>query len=266
MYALLLMTTLASAQDAEFVDPAEAGQKFDEPETHLSAELGGAWATGNVEYYTANGLLDASHRFARNQLTLGAGVNLGKGVSDTDGDGILSDAERSAEKVEIARKYWGDLRYDRFIGDKSSLYALGGTLSDIYAGYDMRSHGQVGYSRILVDTDSTDLKVELGVDVAHENYVDGIDPNTAMIYSGRAMASLTHQFNESVSFTDTIEAYENVVDPADLRVLNEAAISAKLSDIFSVKLSNQLTFDNVPVEGYRKLDQVTLVSLVATLL
>ncbi len=266
MYALFLMAAVAGAEESEYVDHADAGQKFEEPETHLSAELGGAYATGNVEYYTANGLLDASHRFARNQFTLGAGVNLGKGVSDTDGDGILSDAERAADKVEIARKYWGDLRYDRFIGEKSSLYALGGTLSDIYAGYDMRSHGQVGYSRILVESESTDLKVELGMDVAHENYVEGIDPNSAMIYSARAMASLTHQFNDSVSFTDTVEAYENVVDPADLRVLNEAAISAKLSDIFSVKLSNQLTFDNVPVEGYRKLDQVTLVSLVATLI
>lgn len=266
MYALLLLAAAASAEDPEFVDPADVGQKFDEPETHLSAELGGAYATGNVEYYTANGLLDASHRFARNQFTLGAGVNLGKGVSDTDGDGILSDAERDDDKVEIARKYWGDARYDRFIGEHGSLYLLAGVLSDIYAGYDLRAHEQVGYSRILVDTDSTKLKVELGADVAQEDYVAGIDPNFTMIYAARAMASLTHQFNESVSISDTVEAYENILDPADLRVLNEAAISAKLSDIFSVKLSNQLTFDNVPVEGYRKLDQVTLISLVATLL
>jgi len=266
MYALFLMAAVAGAEEADFVDTADAGQKFEEPETHLSAELGGAYATGNVEYYTANGLLDASHRFARNQLALGAGINMGKGVADTDGDGILSDAERDADKVEIARKFWGDARYDRFIGDKSSLYVLAGVLSDIYAGYDLRSHEQIGYSRILVDSESTDLKVELGADVAQENFVEGIDPNSAMIYSARAMVSVTHQFNDSVSFTDTVEAYENILDTADLRVLNEAAISAKLSDIFSVKLSNQLTFDNVPVEGYRKLDQVTLVSLVATLI
>jgi putative salt-induced outer membrane protein YdiY len=266
MYALLLFASIASAEDPEFVEHADVGQKFEEPETHLSAELGGAWATGNVEYYTANGLLDASHRQGRNQFALGAGVNLGKGVSDSDGDGILSDAERDADKVEIARKYWGDVRYDRFVGEKSSLYLLGGVLSDIYAGYDMRSHEQVGYSRILVDSESTSLKVEVGADVAQENYVAGVDPDSAMIYAARGMASLTHQFNESVSFTDTVEAYENILELDDLRVLNEAAISAKLSDIFSVKLSNQLTFDNVPVEGYRKLDQVTLVSLVATLL
>lgn len=270
MYALLILATVASAQDADFADHAEAGQKFEEPETNLSAELGGAWATGNVDYYTVNGQVDASHRFERNQLTLGGGINIGKGISDADGDGMLSDAERSADKVEIARKYWGDARYDRFVGDKGSIYVLAGALSDVYAGYDLRAHEQIGYSRILVETDSTDLKVELGADVAQEDYVEGADPDFAMVYSARGMLSLTHQFNDSVSFSDTVEAYENIIDPADLRVLNEAAISAKLSDVFSVKLSNQLTFDNVPVATdagtYRKLDQVTLVSLVATLL
>jgi putative salt-induced outer membrane protein YdiY len=266
MYALFLLAAVASAEEAEFADHAEAGQKFEEPETHLSAELGGAWASGNTEYYTVNGLVGFSHRFDRNQLTLDAAVNLGKGVTDADGDGILSDAERDAEWAEIARKYQGEARYDRFIGDAGSLYVLGGALSDVYAGYDLRTHEQVGYSRVLVDRDSTDLKVELGADVAQEDYVEGVDPGTAMIYSARTMASLTHQLNESVSFSDTVEVYENVLDPTDLRVLNEAAISARLSDIFSLKLSNQLSFDNVPVEGFRQLDQVTLVSLVATLL
>ena len=49
-------------------------------------------------------------------------------------------------------------------------------------------------------------------------------------------------------------------------MLNAAAFSAKLSDKFSIKLSHQLTFDNVPVEGFRTLDQTTLVTLVATVL
>jgi hypothetical protein len=266
MIALLFASAVVSAAEPEFVDPAAVGQKFDEPETHLSAELGGAFATGNVNYYTVNGLLSGSHRAGRNQFALDAGVNLGKGAQDADGDGILSDAELAADKVEIARKFWGDARYDRFIGEHGSLYILGGALSDIYAGYDLRTHEQIGYSRVLVDAERTDLKVELGADVAQENYVAGVDPNFTMIYAARGMASLTHQFNDSLAFTDTVEVYENVLDLNDLRVLNEAAISAKLSDVFSVKLSNQLTFDNVPVEGFRQLDQVTLVSLVASLL
>ncbi len=265
LYALLLVP-LALGEESEFVKPEDAGQKFEKPETHLSAELGGAWATGNADYYTVNGKVDGSHRAGRNQVTLGTGINMGRGLLDADGDGRLSEAERQVERVEIARKYWGDLRYDRFVGEHASLYALGGALADRFAGYDLRTHEQIGYSRLFVETKATTLKAELGADVAQENYVEGVDPNTATIWAGRLMLSLAHQFNESLSFTEQVEVYENILDPDDLRLLNQAALSARLSNAFSVKVSNALTFDNVPVEGYRKLDQTTLLSLVATLL
>jgi putative salt-induced outer membrane protein YdiY len=265
LYALLFVS-LAHGENSEFVKPEEAGKKFEKPETHLSAELGGAWVTGNTEYYTVNGKLDGSHRVGRNQFTLGAGVSLGEGIVDIDGDGRLSESERDEGWVEIARKYWADLRYDRFVGEHASLYALGGVLVDRFAGYDLRTHEQIGYSRLLVETKRTTFKAELGTDLAQENYVDGVLPNSDTIWAGRAMLSIAHAFNESLSAAEQIEAYENILDPVDLRLLNEASISARLSNSFSVKVSNTITFDNVPVEGYRKLDQITLLSLVATLL
>ena len=265
MLAALLFAPLALAEDPAFQEHAEPGQKFDTPETELSVELGGALATGNVDYYTLNGLLNGSHRSGRNQVALQGGVNIGKGVLDADEDGLLSDEERSAGKVEIARKFWGEGRYDRFLTEKGSLYLLVGALGDRYAGYDLRVHEQLGYSRILVENDTTDLKAELGADVAHEFYVAGIRPDQANIYAVRLMLGIEHRFHENLVFADEVELYENVLDPADMRLLNTASISARLSRVFSLKLSNSLTFDNVPVEGYRKLDQTTLVSLVATL-
>ena len=266
MLSALLLVPLAFGEESEFVKPEEAGQKFEKPETHVSAELGGAWATGNADYYTANGKVTGSHRAGRNKVSLEAGVNLGQGLLDADGDGRLSDLERETERVEIARKYWGDLRYDRFVGQHASLYALGGALVDRFAGYDLRTHEQIGYSRLFVETKVTTFKAELGADVAQEDYVEGVDPNTATIWAGRAMAAVAHQFSESVSLTEQVEVYENILSVDDVRVLNQIALSTRLSNAFSVKVSNSLTFDNVPVEGYRKLDQTTLLSLVATLL
>jgi putative salt-induced outer membrane protein YdiY len=55
------------------------------------------------------------------------------------------------------------------------------------------------------------------------------------------------------------------MNPEDVRLLNTAAINTKLSDVFTLKLSNQLTFDNVPVEGFQKLDQTTMVTFVASI-
>ena len=69
------------------------------------------------------------------------------------------------------------------------------------------------------------MRTELGIDVAQENYIDGIDPNNASVIAGRLLVGFTYSFNENVSFEENAEVYENVLDPADLRVLNNAAVS-----------------------------------------
>ena len=85
-----------------------------------------------------------------------------------------------------------------------------------------------------------------------------------------------HAFNENVQISDTVEVYENVLMTEDVRVLNNAAVTSKLSDIFSIKVSNAIIFDNVPAgfdpdtETYgdaelRKLDMITTVTLVASI-
>jgi putative salt-induced outer membrane protein YdiY len=143
---------------------------------------------------------------------------------------------------------------------------LAGALTDPFAGYDSRVHGQVGASRILVRGLGTELRGEVGADLAREDYVAGVRPRTAMITAARQLLGISHAFSTGVTFTDQVEIYENVVDPSDVRLLNTGAFSAKLANALSLRLSHTLVFDNVPVEGFRKLDQTTLATFVATLL
>jgi putative salt-induced outer membrane protein YdiY len=254
----MMLVSVAFASDPEFAGGEKPGQAFATPETRLSAEFGGAWASGNTDNYT--------RRWRRNKLSLALSANLGRGLVDTDGDGRLSDAERAAPRVETARKYVAEGRYDRFVGVRDSLYLLGGVTVDPFAGYDDRAHAQAGWSRAFADT--KDLKVlgELGADVAREDFVDGVEPNVEWVYAARLMGGLHYAFNASVALDEQAELYENILDLEDLRVLNTAALTAKLDASFSLRLSHQLTFDNVPVEGFRPTDQVTLVTFVATIL
>ncbi len=274
MILLPLIAALASpaalAEDPEFAGAekpaAEKLEETEKPETTLSAEFGGTWVGGNSAYYTLNGAAKGSHQWNHNKLAADASINLGKAVPDTDGDGRINAAERDAGFVENARRYEGNLRYDRFLSERDSLYVLVGAYVDPFSGYDLRSHEQLGYSRILVKTDATDLTVELGFDQAQENYVEGIDPNVVQVSAARAMAAFTHAFNEDVGFGDTVEVYENVADTADLRVLNELSISSRLSGVFSLKLSHKLAYDHQPVPGYGTTDQTAMVTLVASIL
>lgn len=262
---MVLLCSFALAEEPVF-EGTQEGEEVREASMSLVAEVGGAVTTGNVDFFVVSGSLDGEHRWGNHRVMLDAGGLQGKSRLDADGDGVLSDAERAQPRVENARRVFGDLRYDRFLGKKNSLYVLGGAFTDLYAGYDLRTHEQLGYSRLLFGTENTELVGEIGVDFAQENYVDGIDPNRANILAGRAMLGLSHSLNDSVKFSDRVEVYENLLDRQDLRVLNTAALTVRLSDAMALKLSHSLVFDNVPVEGFRKLDQTATVSIVTTLL
>lgn len=265
---MLLMTLAlaAWAEDSAFVGAETPAEPAEETETTLSAELGGTLVTGNAVFYAINGALAASSRWGMNKISAGGGVNLGAAQSDADADGFLSDAERNAGFTQNVKRYWSEARYDRFLTERDSLYVLAGAFVDPFAGYDLRSHEQIGYARLLVDTEETQMRAELGFDVAQENYVAGVDPNRDDIYAGRLLLGVAHKFNESVGFTDTFEVYENVMDLDDVRILNTATLSSALSTKLSIKLSHALIFDNVPVEGFETLDQTTMLTLVASIL
>lgn len=267
---LLTLAAPALAEESEFVGTQDPAVEVKEPETNVSAELGTAFATGNSIFYTVNGSLTASHEWQRNKIGLVGGLNLGAAKPDADGDGLLSAAERAGDYAQNVKRYYGEGRYDRFFSEHDSLYVLAGAFHDPFAGYDLRSHEQVGYSRRLVKTEATELKGELGFDWAQENYTqEAIDLGSepyADVLAVRVLVGVTHQFNESVVFADTFEAYENVIDTDDLRILNTASLTSSLSGKLSLKLSHTLIFDNVPVEGFVKLDQTTMATLVANIL
>lgn len=278
MLVLALATLLgpAHAQETEFAGTADPAEEAEKPETELSAEVGFANASGNVEFWLLNGAANARHKWARNQLGLVLAANVGKSRVDQNDDGFLGPDDRAVDMQENSRRYAADARYDRFFGERNSLYVLAGAFVDPFAGYDLRTHEQIGYSRVLVATEDTDLKVELGADYAQENYVDELGVENQDIIAARLLVGFGHAFNESVKFTDTVEVYENVLQTEDVRVLNTAGLSSKLSDVFSLKLSHALIFDNVPAgfdpetETYgdnelRKLDMVTTATLVASI-
>ena len=260
----ILGFALAGAQ--EIAGTEEAGQAFEESETSLSAELGGSLTTGNTDFYNLSAGLAGAHQSGRNKLGLKISALFGQAHVDRNDDGFINDLDKTEGRETNAKRLDSELRYDRFLGERISLYVLGGALVDQFAGYDLRTHEQIGVSYMAIKTEPTSLMLEFGFDIAQELYTGDVDPGYASVFAARLLAGFSHNFSESVGFTNTLEAYPNVVQWADVRVLNDAALSAKLSDMISLRLSHQLAFDNQPVEGFAKLDQTTRVTIVASIL
>jgi len=270
MLSALYLLAYAHAAEPEFADFAEEEEEEEgEPVaigTTASVGLGGSATNGNAVAYTLNGIANAKQRWLTDQLAAVVGVNVGRAIVDSDESGNLSAPERRVGTVEIERKYFAETRYDRFFGEKNSLYALGGGLVAPFAGYELRTHEQLGYSRVLSTSETTVVVGEGGADYAQELYVAGVDPAYSGVLAARLMLGIEHQFNDSLSFTNAIEIYENVLVVEDIRMLNVFSFSAAASDHLSLKISHNLAFDNQPVDGFQTLDQTTLFTLVATLL
>ncbi len=246
--------------------PTEAvASAYDPAETSLQAEIGGSATAGNTEFYTAATNVIGAYKAGDNKIGLVATALIGRGRVDANGDGALTSAERRAPLARTAQRISGDLRYDRFFGQRNSLYALVGALHDPFAGFDVRAHGQIGYAHLFVKSETTLVRAELGADYAREDYVAGVDPNHADIVAARLMFTVQHRFGAGTTVTETVEGLENVQTPSDVRVNNQLALTAALGRRLAVKVSNDLRFDNVPVTGFRPLDDTTTATLVITL-
>lgn len=280
-----LLISTATAQDVTIAGTQAPGKKFETPETHLAAEFGGAWTTGNTASWTLNGSLAGSHRVHRSEVSLKLGANVGQSVVDADANAFLDNVERDGGYVPTAQRYNGTLRYDYYLGDSDTLYVQADTLIDPFAGFANRTQGEFGYKRILAETEKLEAVAEVGAGVAREQYVDDgneATPAAAVFIGGTVKLGLTYTFNENVSLQEAIEVYDPFYNftasesaVKDYRIGNTVSLVSKLTDKFSLKVSHQLRFDNVPntvtladgtIADFQKLDQTTMATFVASIL
>lgn len=288
MFLALSFLAVAHAEDAKF-EGTKTGDEAEKAETHLKANLGGNFSAGNSESIAFNGGLNVDVKWKRNEVGVIANTAIGYGAVDVDANGFLDSSERCVGATghdcsPTAEMYSLDGRYDRYFSKTSSLYILAGVYHDRFAGYDLRSHGQLGYANTPIDDGDTKLKVEAGVDFANEDYVEGVEPNATKLLALQIAGAYTHNFNANVSFTDGLTVYEPLLTQpdgspfaphfTDIRIGNNASITSKMSDKLSISVSDVLAWRNEPVappsgfedESRSNIDNTLSVALVASLL
>lgn len=203
---------------------------------------------------------------------------------DVDGDGTLDgvavDSERSRAPAPTSQRVFGGIRYDRFFGPKryNSLYVSANGEHDRFAGLLWRFNQQIGYARVLVDSEKTNLDLEVGVAITQEDFITGADGSNAdspdaIFPALRFFLGFQHVFNDHVSMGNALELFENLSAKEgeygfgeDFRGANELWIAAKVSDKFSIRFSDRIAWDLAPVPGFLPWDNTFSVALVATFL
>lgn len=210
-----------------------------------AAELSFVQTGGNTDVMTLSGKNNLKYRF--NEEWIGQwdiGVLYGK----TDG-------------VEVAERYYTDLRLDYKFTKKLYFYGLGGWLKDKFAGIDQRYYLGPGVGYQFMDGERHFLSAEMGLSYAKEDYTDDTEDD---FLEGRAFGKYEFVFNPKTKFSQTAEYLQNFDDSDKFRVNSETAVTTTLTDIISLKVSYLIIYNNRPIPEYlNETDTIFSIALVA---
>jgi putative salt-induced outer membrane protein YdiY len=165
-----------------------------------------------------------------------------------------SDGVLKAESVALA------FQGAKILTPKLSVFGKYGFLHDRFAGIESRNTIAIGEAYILVDNKRNKLTADGAFGYASEERT--ISPTTK---NGTWDMGLLYdwKFSDTAEITDEARILFSLSDGNDWRAGNNATVSAKLTTIFSLKVSNTIRFVNQPVPGFLKTDTVTAIALVA---
>jgi putative salt-induced outer membrane protein len=177
--------------------------------------------------------------------------------------------ELSAKVAYVRNETESDLKAESIALSTKAARALTARLSafgryvylhDRFAGIESRNGAEGGLAYILVDAAPHKLTVDGGVGYAHESRVSGPNLSTATVPAG---ALYTLKLSETAEIGDDGRFVFSLSDGDDWRYANVASVTAKLTTLLSLKLTNTVRFVNAPVPGFEKTDTITAVALVA---
>jgi len=166
---------------------------------------------------------------------------------------------RSEDELK-AEAFTAQFRGSRTITDRLSAFGQYGYLHDRFAGIESRNTIDGGITYAVIRPRPHQLDVDAAIGYAHESRVLGEDLSTPQaLFGGRYKLLLS----DTADISDDVTLNLSLSDSSDWRTSNTIALTAKVTTIFSLKVSNIVRFVNAPVEGFETTDTITSVALVA---
>jgi putative salt-induced outer membrane protein YdiY len=165
-----------------------------------------------------------------------------------------TDSELKAESLLFT------FRAQREIKPRLAAFSEYGYSRDRFAGILNRNTIEGGLLYTWVDHAPHKLVVDGALGYAHEDRLVGENLSEATAATGAVYTlkiSENSEFSEDGHFVFSLNTGEN------WRYANLLALTAKMTTIFSLKVSNAVRYVNQPVEGFKTTDVITSVALVA---
>ena len=145
-----------------------------------------------------------------------------------------------------AENYYLRGRYDRTVSERLFWFAGLGWERNQFAGFDSRVQAVGGIGNTWLSDDQMHFKTAYGLTYTQQD--DLIDnPKIDDSFLGLKVSwDYRNQLTDSARFTNTLAVDQNLSESDDLRADMITALSVAMSERYSLKLSWQLLYDNLP--------------------
>jgi putative salt-induced outer membrane protein YdiY len=168
---------------------------------------------------------------------------------------------RNESESELTAQSFGYLfRAARTISPRLSAFGEYAYFRDAFAGIAHRNALVGGVSYKIVDLPKHLFFADAGLGYVNERRLAGEDVSSATWSLG---AGYKWKISETAEFTEDFRMTGLFADASDWRILQAAAVTARLTKLFSLKVSNTIRYSHAPVPGFRDTDTNTSVALVA---
>jgi putative salt-induced outer membrane protein YdiY len=164
-----------------------------------------------------------------------------------------SDSELTAESTAFL------FRAARTVTERLSWFGEYDFLRDRFAGISARNDVVGGLSYLVVTTPRHSLSTNVGVGYSNEQRLAGDNLSTAIWTAGEAYK---FKLSETAEITDDFNFNESLSNAGDWRIDHVVAVSAKLTSLLSLKVSNTVRYVHEPVVDFEPTDTITAIALV----
>lgn len=165
-----------------------------------------------------------------------------------------------SEDLLTAESFAYLFRAERILTERLGAFGEYAYFRDEFAGVLHRNSVLGGVSFKLVDTARQLFFVDGGLGYLNEQRLIGPDISTATYAWGagyRVKISETAEFSDDFRFTGGFD------DAGGWRIYENAALTARLTTLFSLKLGFTVRYEHEPVPGFETTDTTTAIALVA---
>ncbi len=173
----------------------------------------------------------------------------------------LSFVRNQSEGIQTAQAILYTPRVEKVINPRVSAFGEYAYFRDRFAGVANRHSGSAGLAMTLASSNRQKLTADLGAGYLEETRLAGANVSSATWGTGAIYVlklSATSEISDDLGIVGTFDEAD------DWRLDHTIALTAKLTSIVSLKVSNAVRFSNVPAPGFERTDVVTSIALVAS--